>query len=275
MSSVKSKKSVKKSDNSKKIKLGKSDFVALIFLFVVILYFISPKMLVISTGKYNAGTEQNQKDVVNALGKDNTQEKFELYFQYYNVVHELGHGLLKSNDGVKLAIVDEEQLVNDFAVAYWNYYGEKEGMEDLKDLVDYAVVHVGDNYENGVDYMELGRANSTKKSFNRDFFTFNDYGYFQFSSVKHSIEQNKSLDEVLKEMGFKDYKLPEAKTLVYEELGEETSNQIIEDAVANFKSWGLDYLPYKHVFNKDPNMNYCGTSRDFLGIRRIINKIKK
>lgn len=61
--------------------------------------------------------------------------------------------------------------------------------------------------------MKLGKENSNGKSFNISFFNFNDYGWFQFSSVKHSFETDKSLQSVLDEMGFSNFDLKEKKNL--------------------------------------------------------------
>lgn len=255
-------KKAKQERHAKVIKIGKkeikvSDLIAsLIIVIIIIAYFLSPKYYSVTTGLYNQGTKDDQKNVITALGDENTEERFEIYFQWYNVVHELGHGLLMYNDGAKLDIVDEEQLVNDFAVAYWKYYGEEEKINELEDIAKYAVENIGDNYKNGVDYLELGRNNSTSKRFKFSFFNFNDYGWFQFSSVKHSFETNKSLESVLKEMGFKNFKLTNQKELVYGEINKEISTQVIKDAVKNFREWGLEYPDVIHHYNKNPNNNY-------------------
>lgn len=252
-------KSVKKEE--KKIKIGKlqikmGDFIVYaLLLFFIVGFFISPRYYSINTGLYNKGTENDKKMVETAMGKENTEERFRIYFQWYNVVHELGHGLMIYNDSVDIEIADEEQLVNDFAVAYWKKYGEEDKLDVLEDIVNYAVVNVGDNYKNGVDYLELGRKNSNGKSFNNSFFNFEDYGWFQFSSVKHSLEEDKDLETVLKEMGIKNFKLNEEKKLEYPEINEEVSTKIINDAVDNFREWGLKYKnPVQH-FKKDPNLN--------------------
>lgn len=260
--------------SERKIKIGRFEmkwksFDLLLAGILVLIYIFSPRVYSVTTGLYNQSTEDDQKNVVTAMGITNTEERFKLYFQWYNVVHELGHGLLYYNNGVSVPIVDEEQLVNDFAVAYWKYYGEPEKIEELYDIVNYAVEHVGTNYQNGVDYLKLGRDNSSKKTFNNSFFTFNSYGWFQFSSVKHSLESNKSLEDVLKEMGFKDFKLSGKETLVYDKIDEEISTKVINDAIANFKSWGLNFKNATHHFSKDPNMNLSSSKVKYLGLFEI------
>lgn len=253
-----------------KIKITKVDFVALIiFSILSIIYIFSPRCYSITTALYNQSTIEDQKNVENAMGIENTEERFKIYFQWYNVIHELGHGLLYYNKGVDLDIVNEEQLVNDFAVAYWKYYGEQEKLFELKDIVNYAVKHVGTNYEKGIDYLEFGKNNSDGKSFYNSFFNFNDYGWFQFSSVKNSFETNKTLEEVLKEMGFNDFKLSEGKELIYKEINNNVSTQIINDAVINFNEWGLKFPNVTHHYDKNPNNNYSRSIVKFLGLFEV------
>ena len=231
-------------------------------------FIFSPSMYNVTTARWTTWDEENTNNVVTAMGEENTEERFRLYFQYYNVIHELGHGIMRYNSKLDIDIADEEQLVNDFAVAYWNYYGEPEKMEELYDIVTYAVDHVGDNTANGVDYMELARENSTHSGFNNSFFNFNDYGWFQFSSVKHSIEQNKSLDEVLREMGIENFELTEQRLLIHTMTDESESTAIIDEAVQNFNEWGLKFPVTFQYFNDDPNNNYSGPAKNFLGLKR-------
>jgi hypothetical protein len=236
-------------------------------LFIILSIVLSPKMYWITTARWTDNwSEENKTNVVNAMGEENTEERFRLYFQYYNVLHEMGHGLIRYNNGVDIPIAEEEQLVNDFAVAYWRYYGEPEKLDELYDIVSYAVENVGDNYKNGVDYMENAKKHSSRRSFNSDFFNFNDYGWFQFSSVKHSIEQNKSLEEVLKEMGLKDFKLTEKELLIHETINEEESTKIINEAVEKINGWGLYFPSAYQSFSNDPNMNASRQFRNILGI---------
>ena len=120
------KKTKKKQIKIGKLELSENTFELIILGILVFTYILSPRCYSITTGLYNKGTEEDQKNVVTAMGNENTENRFKLYFQWYNVIHELGHGLLYYNNGVNIDVADEEQLVNDFAVAYWKYYGEEE-----------------------------------------------------------------------------------------------------------------------------------------------------
>ena len=124
----------------KKKLISKSDIIVIVIVVVLALaVLLSPNMYWVTTAKWTDWNETNRENVYTAMGSENTEERFRLYFQYYNVIHELGHGLIIYNKGVDIDIADEEQLVNDFAVAYWNYYGEPEKMTELYDIVCYAV----------------------------------------------------------------------------------------------------------------------------------------
>ena len=128
-----------KKKKKKKIKVGPIylsllDFVSLIILFFVILvYLISPRRYAITTARYGQGSEEDNKNVEIAMGKNHTEERFRLYFQWYNVVHEIGHGVMIYNSDRKVSPAKGEQLANDFAVAYWLYYGEEDKIEMLEE----------------------------------------------------------------------------------------------------------------------------------------------
>ncbi len=261
----------KKQKNKGKTVLFSSLIIILIIIFLVLAYIYSPRVYSITTALYNQSTEEDQKNVETAMGKDNTEERFRLYFQYFNVIHELGHGLIYYNDGVKIDVADEEQLVNDFAVAYWKYYGEEEKVKELENIVNYAANNIVPNNEKGVDYLTFAKNNSIGRNFNTSFFNFNDYGWFQFSCVKHSFETNKSLEDVLKEMGFENFNIGDKRTLTYNEINEDESTKIINDAVENFKSWGLEFPKTKHHFDKNPNNNYSRSMVNYLGLFEVID----
>lgn len=170
MSNKKDKKKSKKLEI--KLFTSKTDMIVSIILIVIMIaFFLSPRIFWITTAKWTDWDKDNKNNVVTAMGKENTEERFRLYFQYYNVLHEMGHGLLIYNKGVDVHIVDEEQLVNDFAVAYWNYYGEEEKMKELYDIVTYAVENVGDNHKKGIDYIKNAKEHSGKIDFIMTFLT--------------------------------------------------------------------------------------------------------
>ena len=274
-----SKKVTKKVNNNKQTNKKVIIVVAVLIILAVIefiVFLVLPgNKYLINTARFQKWDEKNTGYVETAMGKENTEERFRTYFQWYNVIHEMGHGIIHNNNGIDIDVAEEEQLVNDFAVAYWRYYGGDERIALIKDIVDYAVVNVGDNYKNGVDYMELGKANSSHDSFDAAFFNFESYGWFQFSSVQKAIEKNLTLDEALKNMGIKNYNLNNQRVLKYDKLNEKVSRQVIDDAYHNFLEWGLNFPEPAQVFWSDPNQNSSGTLKNYFYIIDLLDTINK
>lgn len=72
----------------------------------------------IISGRYETGTQVQQKGYDWLFGSKNIQEKFDLYFHWFNIVHEIGH-IIVDIEKIDMDKVDEEFFVNCFAVAYW------------------------------------------------------------------------------------------------------------------------------------------------------------
>ena len=78
---------MKKNKQLKTIKLGKIEMTrgALIEIIILVILFIgyifSPTVYSVTTGLYNQGTKEDQKNVETAMGSENTEERFEIYFQ--------------------------------------------------------------------------------------------------------------------------------------------------------------------------------------------------
>lgn len=255
---------------SKRIKIGSIELeidwttiVALaVFIFIFVAYFLSPKRYLITTASYNKGSKEENALVEKVMGKENIEERFEIYFQWYNVVHELGHGMLRYNSDLKISRAKEEQLVNDFAVAYWMYYGETDKLVELADIANYAASQLESPIKDETKYLEYADKNFNTKEFQ----TFNNYGWFQFTCVKESIKNMKNLDEVLNEMEIHNYKLNKQETLEYPTINEEISGIIIDDAIKNFNEWGLYYPKAHQKFSNNPNNNYSRPGRKVLGL---------
>ena len=67
-------------------------------------------------------------------------------------------------------------------------------------------------------------------------------------------------------MGFSNFELKERKKLIYGGINNDVSTQIINDAVDNFKEWGLEFPKATHYFDKDSNNNYSRPMVKYLGL---------
>ena len=265
------KKKTKKNNKKKTVKIGKYDIalghfietvIACILLITIIL---SPKRALIVTQRYNSGTPEQNNSVKVALGEENTEQKYKRYFWWYNVLHEIGHGVMKYNSNQKMNDAEAEQLVNNFAYAYWDYYGNQEELAEVEEIINYAYDHIQNEEGRKMDYMEYAKKNWNKNSF----YTFDKYGYFQFSCMKETFKNKKDLETVLKEMGVKNAKLTNQRTLKYETIDKETVDQIIKDAVDNIHEWGLEFPPVIHKYTNNPYYSY------FKPMKRVLYPLEK
>lgn len=231
-----------------------------VMLICFVVYILAPKAYSVTTARYNAGTEKQNEEVLLALGSEHTEEDFGIYFQWYNVVHELGHGLIRFHSTGKFDKAEEEQLVNDFAVAYWMMYGEEDKLERMEEITFHAMNSIKSDAKEGQSYMDFAKERWGK----RGFFSFKNYGWFQFNSSHTSLQNKKDMDTVLKEMKIEGYSLPEnPERLEYGSIDEAVSDRVLEDAVKNINSWGLHFPKVYHRFRNNPNDNYSRPVKDF------------
>ena len=187
----------------------------------------------ILSGKFESGNEEEQLGYTQLLGEDNIQYKFDLYFHWYNLVHETGHCLVERY-GVKMSPVQEEMFVNEFAVAYYRHIGETKRLEELKSIlvntIDSMPSPVPEN-EDFISYFESIWGTEALMNVMT-------YGYFQLNSVIEAIKQEKDFSTVIAVLGA-DLKQAE---IIKNDADITSSNAVIflKSAIENLKAWGLD-----------------------------------
>ena len=113
-----------------------------------------------------------------------------------NILHEYGHCLC---DYYKSGTDDlnEELLVNRFAVSIWDYAGFEKELRNLKAMLDEILDRIKSPvpaHMSFVDFYE--QIWGTDQLMNVAV-----YGYFQFESVRMALEEKETLADVLEEMG--------------------------------------------------------------------------
>ncbi|MCI9552751.1 MAG: hypothetical protein HFE94_04355 [Acutalibacter sp.] len=150
----------------------------------------------IISGQYEKGTGQQQEVFRAVFGERDTQYRFDLYFHWYNILHELGHCVTEAQ-GLRTSPVKEEMLVNSFAVAYWNQAGQGDRVEELSRLLEERLALMPVFVPGGlglVEYYESVWGQELLGDVAR-------YGHFQFSSVREAIREGRDLKSVLAAMG--------------------------------------------------------------------------
>lgn len=202
----------------------------------------------IVTGDYRKAPVE-QKKMIRDLFEENAEHNYEIYFHWYNVLHELGHAIMMFNAPSRPHPADEEQLVNNFAYAYWKHYGEQKMLKELCSIVSETIHKFfvpANNNESHIDYAK-------SKWGTEELYSFNNYGWFQFSCVMAAITASPDLELALRSMCAANVSPRETETLHYEISGQMAA-QVVADAVRLLKGWGV-HLPDDHaiVFCNDVN----------------------
>ena len=234
---------------------------AVVIVLGVVLFQTSDRASVITTGRFGHGTEQYNELANQIFGQENPEERFNIYFNWFNVVHEIGHAIIRSNDGPDLNPVDEELLVNEFAVAFLAHHGEEGKLDVIEEIVDYARRQVVPPVEN-MTHEEYAREYWGRG----DFFSFNNYGWFQFNVVYYALQDTRSLEEILVEMGVENIHVQPEIRFIYESFDENMVEQVIYDSVSTLRDWGAVIHPVYHRFSDNPATHNMLPTRNVLGI---------
>jgi len=216
----------------------------------------SAPVAVIVNGLYGQGTSEQNEMIHSLLGGELARDRFELYFQWYNTIHELGHMITHSNGTAQLRhMVEEEMLANSFAIAFWTYFGEEEKLYALEEAVEYILSNITPPVEN-VHHLDFMREAVDAGRF-AEVFEFETYGWFQFSIVRDILRYRDSLDlaQLLTEMtGSENIQAQPRQRLAYENLGTDIVPIIVGDAISVLEDWGVENLPDVYIaFSTDPN----------------------
>lgn len=206
----------------------------------------------IVTGQYQAAPAE-QKEMIRQLFGENAEHKYEIYFHWYNLIHELGHVVMMFNTASRPHPAEEEQLVNYFATAYWRLFGEEEKVNELCALVGQTISKFTVPAQGTDTYMDYARKKWGQDELNN----FNNYGWFQFSSVQNAIACNQSLEQAIYQMT--SLHLPSLKREIFTyDVDDKMAYRVIGDAVSVLAGCGI-IIPrdLKVVYCDDLNCQMC------------------
>ncbi|MTI47878.1 MAG: hypothetical protein FH761_08555 [Firmicutes bacterium] len=183
---------------------------------------------------------------------------YELYFYWYNIVHEMGH-ILKSQYGSTEQgnPWKEEQYVNEFAVAFWRENQQEERLEMLKKFLEEILTIIPSPIPDGIPALKFFNENYHKLAENPL-----EYGYFQFYLVVNSLEKSDKLYDVIKNRIWDDIEYFEPNYCIeYENINEKLPKEIINDLRDYLKEFGM-HLPDISVQKKStPYIQYVSVER--------------
>lgn len=206
----------------------------------------------IISGKYETGTMEEQMGFAQLFGEESVQKKFDLYFHWYNIVHEIGHVLVNDNN-MDMDGVNEELFVNSFAVAYWKEVDKKNNLNRVKDMIHHVIKDIPSPLTKESNFKEFFKRIWGTEIMNNVMM----YGYFQLSCVLEAFNLNKSLSDVLQEIGYEKVSLKNMQEYSYE-VNSENTEKVLESCLENLKACGVNNLSeisLKLVDN--PEMQCC------------------
>ena len=205
----------------------------------------------IISGRYELGTEEQKAGYRQLFGEEDIQHKFDLYFHWYNIVHELGHCLLE-DWGIEMPNVQEEMYVNEFAVAYWTQADEGERMGELSRLLEAATGALPPIVPEDMGFEEyFEKIWNTGQLDNAV-----TYGYFQLNSVRKAMEKGSDLATVLKRAGI-EADLTAPMEAYRGEVSAAHAQDVLECAVENLKRLRLPVPRIRVELVENPLIQRC------------------
>ena len=208
----------------------------------------------IISGRYETGSEEEQMGYRQLFGEDSIQYKFDLYFHWYNLVHEMGHCLVERY-GKQLTKVQEEMYVNELAVSYYRYVGEEGRLGELEGFLKAVIDQVPSPVPEGQTFTSFFENIWGTEVLNNVMM----YGYFQLNSVLEAMHKERSFDDVVKELGVTLSKSEISKCS--EAVTSSNAEAFLKTAIENMKSLGLD-VPEVSLELVDNPMIQCAQNAD-------------
>lgn len=202
---------------------------------------------VIQSGKYETGTNEQQKSFKQILG-DDVLQKFDLYFHWYNIIHELGHCFAGECNIKQDSNIEQEMFVNEFAVGYYLYVGETQKLDELKFMVETILEKMSSPMPEGEAFLDF-----YKRIWNTDaIMQVMIYGYFQFRSVLEALNKQRNFKDIALELG---YQIHSANIVKCEEaISSESAEKFLNTALENMKNMGMDIPSVSLKLMDDPTI---------------------
>lgn len=189
----------------------------------------------IISGQYELGTQDEQAEYKMLFGEDNIQYKFDLYFHWYNIIHELGHCVVDAQK-INMTKVQEEMFVNEFAVAYWKYLGADAQIKELEDILNGIIANIDSPVPYDISFAEYYESIWGTEVLNNVML----YGYFQLNSVLEAVKGKKDFKTVLKSIDI-DMNSNISMSKYEGTICSKSAYKVLDNAVANINK--LDINP--------------------------------
>ena len=208
---------------------------------------------VIQSGRYETGTPEQQMGFRQLFGEE-VQYRFDLYFHWYNLIHELGH-ILVSQSNLKLTDIQEEMFVNEFAVSYYRYVGENPRLYDLQRILQEIIDQMPAPMPAGESFLEY----YTRIWNTAELMQVMTYGYFQLNSVLEAMKKQRSLEDIAGDL---EVRMNHAPTKTYkEEISSNAAEKVLQTAITNLRQLNFPVPEVRLQLMDDPSIQ-CARRED-------------
>ncbi len=207
----------------------------------------------ILSGKFETGNEEQQMGYKMLFGEVSIQYKFDLYFPWYNLVHEMGQCLVEKYSLV-LSPVQEEMYVNELAVSYYRYVGESDRLAELKSILKAVIDQMPSPVPEGESFTSFFESIwGTEALMN-----VMTYGYFQLNSVLEAMKTGRKFADVISELGvvISQADVKECK----EEITSNNAEKFLSAAIENIKACGLEVPEIRLELVENPMIQCAETA---------------
>ncbi|MCL2406875.1 MAG: hypothetical protein FWC95_02985 [Defluviitaleaceae bacterium] len=204
---------------------------------------------VIITGVFNEANESDKAMMATFLNTDaeKAEEVFNLYFHWYNIVHELCHIVAMHNNIHPTELVPVEWMVNRMAAAFWRTFGNRAVYGELREAVAKAKAGLPNPVPENMGFEDF-----YVDYHNMDDSTMQLYAYFQFSLVDRALKETESIYDVLDEYGLKPTKV---NADISRYIPGSDPQEIIDSAIQIYRDMGVGVPSVQVLFCDNPNVH--------------------
>jgi len=205
----------------------------------------------IFSGKYENGTQEQQIGYNQMFGSDNIQEKFDLYFHWFNIIHEIGHIIIDIQN-IDMDNVDEEFFVNNFAVTYWRSVDNCNNLRKVKCMIDDILKCMPSPIPQGTSFNDFFKSIWGTEQMNSVMM----YGYFQISCVAEAFNASRTLSDLLQEIGYDNIDVSLIKTYS-EGVNSVNTIKVLNQCINNLNNIGIRVADVKIELVDNPEVQCC------------------
>lgn len=205
---------------------------------------------VIISGTINESSDEEKALIKSFFSVNDTklERTFDIYFHWFNIVHELCHIVMNNNGFQSEDLIEVETMANQIAAAFWRTFGDPAMYQELQSIVTRALENIDNPIPSGTSFTD----------FYNDYISMPDdtmsiYAFFQFTLVSDALSSTQTLNNILISYGLKAN--AEVSSNAMKHMSEKTDPQeIIDTAISIFSEMGFTLPRVTILYCDNPNV---------------------